>query len=110
MRSKRQRKQLSAVKATSIQLFKKRKLEASSVYNLLQQPSIHNNKPNTIDTSTADTSDEKETATWFWNKSANETNSDKEEKEVGGGDGKDLEEQSKTKQAVSHQASQAELK
>ena len=48
----------------------------SSVHKLLQQPSVHNDKPNTIDTSPADTSDEKETTTWFWNKSANETDSD----------------------------------
>lgn len=110
MPSKRQREQLSAARAASVELFKKRRLEASSVHNLLQQPSVHNDKPNTIDTSPADTSDEEETATWFWNESANETDSDEEEEDVGEGDGKDLEEQSKTEQAVSHQASQAELK
>ena len=110
MPSKRQCKQLSAARAASVELFKKRKLEASSVHNLLQQPSVYNDKPNTIDTSPANTSDEEETATWFWNESANETDSDKEEEDVGEGDGRDLEVQSKTKQAVSHQTLQAELK
>ena len=110
MLSKRQREQLSAARAASVELFEKKILEASSVHNLLQQPSVHNDKPNTIDTSPANTNDEEETATWFWNKNANETDSDKEEKDVGEGDGKDLKEQSKTEQAVSHQALRVELK
>ena len=111
MPSKRQRKQLSAARAASVELFKKRRLEASSVHNLLHQPSVHNDKPNTIDTSLAgDTSDEEETATWFWNESANETDSDEEEEDVRDVDGKNLEGQSKTEQAISHKASQVELK
>lgn len=89
--------------------FKKRTLEAGSVHNLLQQPCVHNKKPTTIDTSPPDTSDEEETATWFWNESAKKTNSDEDEKDVGDVDGKDLEEQSRTKQAVSHKALQVEL-
>ena len=93
-----------------LKFFKKRRLKASSVHNLLQQPSVHNDKPNTIDTSPADTSDEEETATWFWNESANETDSDEEEEDVGDVDGKDLEGQSKKEQAVSHKALQVELK
>lgn len=58
MTSKRQREQLSAARAASVEFFKKRRQEASSIYNLLQQPSVHNDKPNTIDISPADTSDE----------------------------------------------------
>ena len=112
MPSKRQREQRNAARAASVEFFKKRRLEASSVHNLLQ-PSVHNDKPNTIDTSPADTSDDEETPTWFWNESANETDSDSEEEEedIGDVDGKDSEgEQSKTEQAVSHKASQVELK
>ena len=111
MPSKHQREQLSAARAASVEFFKKRRQEASSVHNLLQQPpSVHNDKPNTIDTSPADTSDEEETTTWFWNESANETDSDEEEEDVGDVDGKNLEGQSKTEQAISHKASQVELK
>ena len=97
MPSKRQREQLSAARAASVELFKKRRLEASSVHNLLQQPSVHNDKPNTIDTSPTNTNDEEETVTWFRNESAYETDLDEEEEEVGEGDGKDLEKQFKTK-------------
>ena len=52
-------------------------------------------------------SDEEETTTWFWNESAD---SDEEEEDVGDVDGKNLEGQSKTEQAISHKASQVELK
>ena len=110
MPSKRQREQLSTARAASVEFFKKRRQEASSVHNLLQQPSVHNDKPNTIDTSPADTSDEEEIATWFWNESADETDSDEEEEDVEDVDGKNLEGQSKTEQAISHKASQVELK
>lgn len=57
-------------------------MKASSIHNILKQPSVHNNKPNIIDTSLAsNTSDEKKTVTWCWNENVNETDSDEEEKE-----------------------------
>lgn len=84
MLSKHQYKLLIAARATFIKVFKKRKLEASSVNIVLQQPSVYNNKPRTIDTSLAgDTNDEKEIATWFWNKNVNKTDSDEEEEDIG---------------------------
>lgn len=71
------------------------------------QPSVDNDKPNITDTS-----DEKaETTTWFWNESANETDSDSEDEVSGDVDEKDLERgQSKTELAVSPRAPQIELK
>ena len=106
MSSKRQREQRNAARAASVEFFKKRRLETSSVHNSLQ-PSIDNDKPNTTDTN----DEEAETATWFWNESANETDSDSEDEGSGDVDGEDLEGgQSKTEQAVSPKASQIELK
>ena len=40
MPSKRQREQLSAARAASVEFFKKRRQEASSVHNLLHKPSV----------------------------------------------------------------------
>lgn len=56
-------------------------------------------------------SDQIEIETWFWNESANKTDSE-EEKEVNRNvDRRNSEwEQSKTEQAISHKASQVELK
>lgn len=110
MYSKCQRKQLSAAKASFVELFKKRRLEASFIHNLLHQPSVHNNKPNTIDTSLANISDEEEIIIWFWNKSINKIDLDEKEKNVRDMDGKNLEEQSKIEQAISYKALQVELK
>lgn len=60
-----------------LSVFKKRRLETSSVRDLLQS-SVDNDMPNITDTS-----DEEETTTWFWNESSNETDSEEEEEEEG---------------------------
>ena len=107
MPSKRQRAQRNAARAASVEIFKKRRLEASSLLNSVQL--------NTDDDklSTTDTSDnESESAeTWFWNESANETDSDSEEEGCDDVDEKDLEEeQSKLELAVSPKSTEVELK
>ena len=94
MTSKRQRQQRNAARAASNEVFKKTRLEARSLPTA--QSEIDDNKLITVDTS--DTEGEE---TWFWNESANETNSDTEEEgdDVDGLDS-DLEE-SRTERAVS---------
>ena len=104
MRLKRQRQHLKASGTASIESFKKRKLEASSLHESAQ-PQIDDDKLSTDDTS--DT--EGESAIWFWNESANEIDSDSEEE--GELDEKDWEEeQSSTQQDVSCISSKVEIK
>lgn len=86
-------------------LFKKRISKTSSIYNLLQL-SIDNDKPNTTNTSKK----KAETATWFWNKSANKTDLNLKNEGSRDIDRKDLEKQSKIKQVVYFKAFQIELK
>ena len=74
MPSKRQRDQWKNARAASLQTFKKRRQDSSSLPNLVQ-PQLDDDKANTSDTS--DTEGESET--WFWHKSANESDSDSEE-------------------------------
>lgn len=71
MTSKRQRKQRNAARAASNEVFKKRRLVARSFPNLAQSM-IDDSKLSTVDTRVT----EGELETWFWNESANETNSD----------------------------------
>ena len=66
MPSKRQRAQRNAARAASVEIFKKRRLEASSLLNS-EQLNTHDDKLSTIDTS----NDESDSAR-FWNESANE--------------------------------------
>ena len=74
MPSKRQRDQWKNARAASLQTFKKRRQDSSSLPNLVQ-PQLDDDKANTSDTS--DTEGESET--WFWHESANESDSDSEE-------------------------------
>ena len=98
MPSKRQRAQRNAARVASVEVFKKRRLEASPLLNS-EQLNTDDDKLSTIDTSD-DESDFAET--WFWNESANETDSDSEEEGCNNVDEKDLgEEQSRMEQAVS---------
>ncbi len=89
MPSKRQRAQRNAARAASIQTFKKRRLEASSPLNS-EQLNTDDDKLSTIDT----TDDDGDSAgTWYWNESANETDSDSEEESCNNVDEEDLEEE-----------------
>lgn len=104
MRLKRQRQNLKAARTASIEFFKKRKLEASSLPRSAQLQ-IDDDELSTDDTS--DTEGESEI--WFWNESANETDSDSEEESEL--DEKDWEEeQSITQQKISHKACKVEIK
>ena len=97
MPSKRQRAQRNAARVASVEVFKKRRLEASPLLNS-EQLNTDDNKLSTIDTSD-DESDSAET--WFWNESANETDSDSEEEGCNNVDKKDLgKKQSRMEQAV----------
>lgn len=79
MPSKRQLDQWKNSRTASLQTFKKRRQDSSSVPNLVQ-PNLEDNKANTSDTS--DTSDtEGESGTWFWHESADESESDSDEEE-----------------------------
>ena len=71
---KRRCDHLKAAREASVASFKKRRSEASSLPTL-DQCEIDDNKLSTIDTS--DTEDD--SRTWFWNESANKTDSDSEE-------------------------------
>ena len=107
MPSKRQRAKRNAARAASVEIFKKKRLEASSLLNSVQL--------NTDDDklSTTDTSDnESESAgLWFWNESANETDSDSEKEGCDDIDEAYLkEEQPKMERAVSPKSSKVELK
>ena len=105
MTSKRQRKYRNAARATSNEVFKKRRLEARSL-SKSAQPKVDDNKLSTVNTS--DTEDKLET--WFWHESANETISDMEEE----GDNvakSDLDlEEPRIKQAVSPDVSKTEIR
>ena len=106
MTSKRQRAQRNAARAASNEVFKKRRLEARSVPTIRSQSKIDDDKLSTIDTT--DTEEEEET--WFWNESANETNSDTEE-DGDDVDGLDLDlEESRTERAVSPGACKTQIK
>ena len=74
MPSKRQRNQWENARAASLQTFKKRRQDSSSLPNLVQ-PLLDDNEADTSDTN--DTEGESET--WFWHESANESHSDSEE-------------------------------
>lgn len=84
--------------------FFKKKPKVNFVYNLLKQPSIYNNKSNTINISQANTSNKKEILTWFWNKSINKIDSNKEKKDIRNVNRKDLKKQFKIKQIISYKA------
>ena len=86
MPSKRQRTQRNAARVASVEVFKKRRLEASPLLNS-EQLNTDDDRLSTIDTSD-DESDSAET--WFWNESANETDSDSEEEGCNNVDEKDL--------------------
>ena len=104
MTSKRQRAQRNAARVASNEVFKKRRLEARSIPTV--QFKIDDDKLSTIDTS--DTEGEEET--WFWNESANKTNSDTEEDEDDV-DGLDLDlEEFRTERAVSPEACKTQIK
>ncbi len=114
MVSKRRRDYLKAAREASIASFKKRRSEASS-FPTLDQCEIDDNKLSTTDTS--DTEDD--SRTWFWNESANESNSDSEEEGDHGDDGDDGdngddenlgEEHSKTEEETSSEVLKQELK
>ena len=87
MPSKRQRAQRNAARAASVEIFKKRRLEASS---LLNQLNTDDDKLSTIDTSDNESDSAR---TWFWNESANESDSDSEEEGCNNVDEEDLEEE-----------------
>ncbi len=76
MPSKRQRKQWKAARNASVQTFKKRKLEPSSL-NSAQLEMNNNtlNKPDTSDT-------EGEPGTWFGNESDSDSDSDSEDEDI----------------------------
>lgn len=100
---KRRLQHLKAARAASVESFKKRRLEASSLPNSARLQ-IDNDKLSTGDTSDTDG----ESGIWFWNENANETNSDFEDKDVDEDDWE--EEQSRTEQAVSPKPSKTEIR
>ncbi len=106
MPSKRRRAQWKSANAASVQSFKKRKSEASSLLNSTQL------KVNDTKLSTTDTSDtESNSEVWFWNESANETDSDSEEEGDGDEDESDIEiEVPRTEQTVSPVVCKKEVK
>ncbi len=75
MLSKRRRKQLKFARAISLEVCKKRRLEASLLSNSVQ---LNCKLSNIIDT-TNTTNIEDKSGTWFWNQSANKTDSNIEE-------------------------------
>lgn len=85
---KRKRKQQNVAKTASIEFFKKRRLKASSPFTSVQLD-IDNNKLSTTDIN----NEEAESVTYFWNESANETNSDSEEEGYDDVDVDDVEEE-----------------
>lgn len=104
MRLKRQRQYLKAARTASIESFKNRKLDASSLPKLAQLQTDEDKF------SKDDTSDkEGESGIWFWNESANETDSDSEEE--GKLDERNWErKQSSAQQEVSLKASKVEIR
>ena len=107
MVSNRRRDHLKAAREASVTSFKKRRSEASS-FPTLDQCEIDDNKLSTTDSS--DTEDDSQT--WFWNESANESDSDSaEEGDHGDGDDENLgEEHSKTEEETSPEVLKQELK
>ena len=95
---KRQRDQRNAARAASNLTFKKRRLEAS----LLPKPVQLQPDDNTYDTS--DT--EVEFGTWYWNKSANESDSDTEEE---GYSDVDEEDKSRTEESRTQEEARPEV-
>ena len=85
MPTKRRLNQLKSARALAVEACKRRKFEASLVVN--SQPEIEDDKLSTADTSDTDI----ESGTWFWNDSANESDSDIEEGEDGDENESDLE-------------------
>lgn len=85
---KRKRKQQNVARTAFIEFFKKRRLKASSFFTSVQLDTDNNKL------STTDINNEKaESGTYFWNKSANKTNSDFEEEGYDDVDVDDLEEE-----------------
>ena len=105
MVSKRRRDHLKAAREASVASFKKRRSEASSLPTL-DQCETDDNKLSTTDTS--DTEDD--SRTWFWNESANETDSDSEEEGNDEDDENLEEERSKTERVASPEVLKQELK
>ena len=75
MPNKSRLNQLKSARALAVEACKRRKYEASLVLNA--QREIKDDKLSTADTSNR----EDESGTWFWNDSANKTDSDTEEGE-----------------------------
>ncbi len=105
MVSKRRRDHLKAAREASVASFKKRRSEASSLPTL-DQCEIDDNKLST--TNTSDTEDDSQT--WFWNESANETDSDLEEESNDEDDENLEEEHPKTEREASPEVLKQELK
>ena len=105
MPSKSQREQRTVTRTTSTEFLKKRRSEASPLPNSAEL------KADDDKLSTVDISDTKgESEAWFWNKSANETDSDTEEEGNDDVDELDVDiEESRTEQAVSPEARKAEI-
>ena len=104
MPTKRRRKRLKSARAASLEVFKKRRSEASPLPNPAQLR-VDDHKLSTADT----TDTEGESGTWFWNESANETDSDTEE-EGNGNHEKDLKgDESSTEEAVSSEVHKVEI-
>lgn len=105
MPNKRRREQLKSARAASLEVYKKRRSEANSLPNSAQLR-VDDRKLSTADT----TDTEGESGTWFWNESANETDSDTEDEENGNHE-KDLEgNESRTEEAVSSEVHKVEIK
>ncbi len=106
MVSKRQCEQRKNARAASVQVFKKRRIESSSLSNSAQLE-IYDDKLSTADT----TDTEHESGTWFWNESANEISPDSEE--GGHSDVNELDtelEQSRIERAASPEIRPVEIK
>ena len=105
MPSKQRRKQWKSARAASFEVFKKKRLEASSLPNSVQLR-IDDRKLSTTNTDDTDN----ESGTWFWNKSANKTDSDIEE-EGNRNHENDLEgDESRTEEAASSELHKVEIK
>ena len=98
MTSKRQRQQRNAARVASNEVFKKKQLELASAQSQIDDDKL----------STTNTSDTEGEEVWFWNESANETNSDTKEE----GENVDLEdvEESRTEQAVSSKVCKTQIR
>ena len=114
MPSKQRRKQWKSARAASFEVFKKKRLETSLPPNLAQLR-IDDRKLSTADTTNMDNTDntdntDNESGTWFWNESANKTDSDTEEERNGNHENDLKRDESKTKEAASSETHKVEIK